>query len=649
MPDTKIYEDRFTQEQRNAINDINQTPEKIKRGEFYRNEYYTLSGEQVTRLSEWEELEKHYMCIREVTNEDDPNSFIPVTNPIINGQISAMVEKNISATARGRGVSDSAFQHTVQILTDLLVDELNVKKLIKEGAKPYLLFGNGVFAVSYDPDYFRGGSGAIIGFPEIRCPQIGNVLVDGKIKNMTDYQKAEWIIEEIGFKSIDWVRINYGDEIADSVTQLNHNYHFDGDVSGDDQNAVSLLYVWTRNNKSHNLQRIVMDKRGVIFEVSDPKTPFYDFVNNRYPFFFFGMYQQEGHFYRFGDGLVLKFIQNTINHLIDEIIIACMYSAQTQLLVDPQAETDIDQFDQNPHVPRIVRNPHTNVLMVQGGGINPVVERLLSMLLNEAQKAARFGVLMNGNQPAEQMTATQAGIQVQQGNVTMNDKRYDISDAMGDALCYCIGLLMEFWPAAEAVRVTKDKEDFEWVDVSQLAKIPVMVPADNEFRNSFKSRYPNSPVEMIPKWMQLQTEIVNEDGSAALESATKFIDFDIDMSIGEGLPSNKLSIFNVLLALSKLVLIDEKTNQPAPVIGREYFMQLASDMLGMTLKDAQMEAQKQGVGMGFNDKGGVVPTQVVANSANSNGNPNSNQMYGAFNQAPSYIPNAPAPNIPVAL
>jgi hypothetical protein len=229
---------------------------------------------------------------------------------------------------------------------------------------------------------------------------------------------------------------------------------------------------------------------------------------------------------------------------------------------------------------------------------------------------------MNGNQPAEQMTATQAGIQVQQGNVTMNDKRYDISDAMGDALVYCIGLLMEFWPAAEALRVTKDKDEFEWVDVAQLSKIPVMVPADKEFRSKWKTQHPDSPAEMTPKWMQLfddaseeyikdwktnhADEIANGAEIPTTEPATKFIDFEISMSIGEGLPSNKVALYNILLSLAQLMLIDEMTGQPKPVLSLQQFMEKAEELLGITLE----EAQAQGMPMGMNPQGGIVPQQA---------------------------------------
>lgn len=614
MPDVKIYEDNFTQQASKLYTEI-MSDEQIKRGEFYRREYQMLYGEMQNRLETWSDLEKLYRCERDIVDDKAPNSFIPVINPIINGQIASLVEKNVQANVKGRGISDQSFAHTGQILADLIIKECNIKQKIKEGAKNYLLFGTGCFAVSWNPDAFRGGTGAIVGFPEIRVPEINRIFVDGKIKNISDLQKAEWIIEEVGFKSIDWVRREFGEEIADSVIRLNHVYPYDGEVSYDDINATSILYVWTRNNKQGNLQRIVMDKRGMIFDESDPKTPYYDFVNNRYPYFFFGLYKQEGHFHRFGDGLILKPLQETVNKLYDELVTACKFSSQMRTFIDPQGQCDIDQFDNDPSHPIICKDPNSNIKFAPAAGINPVVERLIMMLMNEAQKASRFSSLMSGNTPDEKMTATQAGIQVQQGNSTINDKRMDISDALSEVISYCMGLLMEFWTSAQALRVVEDKDDFEWIDVRQLGEIPVIVPSDKTFKDKWQKNFPNSPISEIPKWMQL--EVKNDNGK--LETATKSVDFDINITIGEGLPSNKISLYNIILSLAQLQLVDEATGQPMPLLGRQQFKKMAEDLLGLPLEDAQEEARTMQMQMMQNQNGGMVP---MNNQRSLNINPN---------------------------
>lgn len=617
MPDVKIYEDRYYQDAAHLISEIN-TPEQVKRGQFYRNEYWILYGEMQKRLDEWSALEKHYQCERDIIDVHAPNSYIPIINPIINGQIASMIEKNLQSNVIPKGPADDKFAHTVLMLCELLLNENKIKQVLKELCKNYLLFGSSVLAVSWDSDRFRGSTGAIVGFPEFRVPEITRIIIDGRTKNMSNLQDAEYIIEEIGFKSINYVRLRWGDEVADSLMKINHVYPFDGETSYDDLNSTSLLYIWTRNNKAGNLQRIVMDKRGFIIEESDESEPFYKHVNNQYPYFFAGMYKKEGTFHRFGDGKVLLYLQETVNKVFDELVTACKFNSQPRTFVDPKARIRPADYDNDPsHIIAAV-DPRANIYTATPPGVSPIVERLINTIMNEAEKASRFSALMNGNTPSERMTATQAGIQVQQGSATINDKRMDISQVIQDAVKYSIGMMMEFWTAAQAIRVVEDENKFEWVDPRQLTKIPVLIPSDEKFRKKWAEKRGNKNVSAAPlymskedesnKWMQLEV-----DG----EPATKVIDYDLEISIGEGLPNNKVALYNIILSLAQLQLIDEATGQPMPLLGREQFKKMAEDLLGLPLESAQ---QNNPMMMQQNPTGGMSPSVAPQKSLNINPN-----------------------------
>lgn len=618
-----IYEDRYTQmgkfdttkdgetkkkeDSQKVISDIN-TPEQMKRGSFYRIIWMQLEAEMNNREIEWNELERIYNLERDII-EGCPNSFIPVTAPIINGQIAALVDNNISANVKGKGLSDQKFAHTGQMLTNLVLKENKIKQKIKLAAKRYLNLGTGCYSVGWNPDEYGG-----IGLPEIRAVQIPRVYVDGKIKELTDFQKAEWVIEDIGFKSINWIRMEYGDEIANAVVRLNHIYPFDGETAYDDINSTSILVIWTRNNEHGNLQKIVMDKRGMIFEESDPETPYYEFVNNKYPYFFFGMYLKEGSFYRFGDGKLLKGIQETVNRLYDEIVTACKFAAQRRTFIDKKAECDVDQFDSDPSHPIICNDPKGNIYDQQGAGINEVVFRLVQDLMNQAQKVTRFSSLMSGNSPEERMTATQAGIQVQQGNNTINDKKTDISEALSGVVEYCLGLLMEFWGAAQALRVSENKDEFEWIDPRVLGNVPIMIPIDADYEKKWKKEHPNSPIEEMPNFMQLHDKNNNP--------MTKNVAFDIDISIGEGLPNNKVALYNIILSLAQLQLPDEQTGQPKPLIGYRQVRTLIEDLIGLPIEDIlQPQPNIQPNQIGTGNMPNVNPVNINPNipGANMNG------------------------------
>jgi hypothetical protein len=358
------------------------------------------------------------------------------------------------------------------------------------------------------------------------------------------------------------------------------------------------LKVWSRNNKYRNLQLLEMDGSGFVLRESEPETPYYEYVNNRYPFVFFGLYQEEGNFYRFGDGQLLKFVQDTINKLYDEIVIACIFSAQATTYVDPVAQLDPDDHDGDPSHVEYARDPNANIKTVQGQGINQVVFEVLKDLMQQAVTITRFDPIMSGIAPQREITATQAGLQSQQGNVGINDKKGDISYALADAISYCMGMTMELWTSGRLIKVT-DEPDAEslWIDAKRLKSVPIMIPADESYLEKWKKMHPDTPDSLMPKYFQYEPEEdVVEDGeiiAKAGEGQTKIAELDTYISIGEGLPTNKIALYNILLSLSQMRLIDE-TGQPRPLLGYSQARKKIEEILGINLDETMAEIDAEG-------------------------------------------------------
>lgn len=563
-----MYEKKYSQsDEFKAARETVNTPEQIKRADFYINKYNNLKTEMNTNQVEWEEIDQLYQSQREEASENAPNSFDPIILPVVEGQVAAMSDKTLSASVKGEGFSDQRFAHTGQILVDYMYRNIRIRSKVKEGARRYLKYGNGCFCAGWDPDALDK-----FGLPDWRTPDISKVFVDGKIKSILDVEKAEYIIEEIGSFSILSAIKDYGEEIASAVSLGNTQEGFSAEYKADDDESFTKLHVWTRNNEQGNLQRLEISLCGIMLKESDPKTPFYEHVENQYPYKFFGLYPKEGVFYRFGDGKILTKLQKLLNNLWDECIIAAKYSAQAERYVDPNAGFDPDQLDGDPSHPIMVREPKTNVHTVQGSGINQIVLMLINLILTEVQRITRFSQLMMGSSPAREITATQSGIMVQQGNMGIDDKKGDISEAIAATTMYMIGLMMEFWPAGKAVRITEESEEIEWVDARHLKAIPAMIPSDTNFSKRWTAAHPDKPV---PQFMQL----VNKNGEAQTRKAM----FDIQVSIGEGVPTNKMALLNVILSMSKMVLPDEVTGQPRSLLSYQQVQKMIEDIMGIPL------------------------------------------------------------------
>lgn len=579
----ELYEKKYEQESFAFARDKVNTKEQQERAEFYLERYHNLRSEMSPLLTDWETVEKLYRCERDIKNEWDPNSFDPVILPVVEGQVSAMTEKFISASVKGEGYSDQKFARTGQILTDFAYRNIKIKSKVKQGIRRYALNGTGCFALGWDSEALDG-----FGLPDWRTPQVSKLFTDGKIKNLMDTQKAEYIIEEVGSFSILSARREFGDDIANAIQLGNLQTDFDGAETHDDKYAFTKLNIWTKNNDEGNLQLIQMSLCGIILKESDPDKPYYEYVDNKYPFFFFGLYPEEGKFHRFGDGKLLKRLQILLNNLWDECVIAAKYSAQAERYVDPNSGMDPDQLDGDPSHPIYVRKPNENVKTTQGQGLNGIIMQLITLILSEIQRITRFSTLMTGNAPGREITATQSGIMLQQGNSGIDDKRNDISEAISEATLYMLGLMMEFWPAAKAVRITEDSDETEWVDARQLRNVPAMVPVDKNFERRWMENNPDKPV---PQYMQLE-------GVKSKKPETKKAAFDIQISIGEGLPTSKMALFNVILSLSKMVLPDEVTGQPRSLLSYQQVQKLIEDIIGLPIMKIVTEAQNPPMLMG---------------------------------------------------
>lgn len=576
-----IYELGYEQSDFAKTQEELMTEEEIQRVNFYLEKYEEGKNSMADRIEEWEEIHRAYKGERTDTvlyGEANP----PAVNIIlsqIEGQVSSMMNNNITGTYRGIGYSDQKFARTAGIVGDFILKQNDAKGLTKLAARRYIQFGTSILTCYWEEDGLNG-----FGLPRIENLKPGTLIIDDKIDDITkDLQRADYLIHVVGSRSIMWARREFGDDIADAIQLGNNEPSFDYKDTDDDE-SFTYLRVWTRNNEQENLQLLEISLCGILLSQSEPTSPYYKHVFNRYPFFIAGLYKDEGDSYYFGDGKALLPMQKLLNKLYDEIILAVKFASQGRTYADPSSQLNPLEFaESDPSKIIFAKNPGQTIRTERGVGINEVVLNLVRHILDKVQETTRFSALMTGNDPGRGMTATQAGIQMQQGVTGIDDKKSDLSKTLGDALNYCLGLCMEFWNGAKAFRVADNDDDFEWIDTRQFASIPEMIPASSEFINNWKASNPGA--DETPEYMQL--DITNDDGTK--EGATKELELDVTVNIGEGLPNNKIALYNMVLSLSQIVLPDETTGQPRPLIGYRQFKTMVEEYLGIKLDDNQDE------------------------------------------------------------
>lgn len=587
--EVKIYE-REHNEQKGIQNwqDL-MTEEEYQCGEYYLERFRMRQMEMSENKVTWDRIEELAACQRQPDANDPhyPNSFIAILTPVIEGQVASIIEGNIEITH----VTDNPAHQKYMVQYDAASAYARRKnrflEYFKDYTRQYDKLGNSIITVSWDKGYSKK-KGKPNGYPKLTVCPLLSVVIDGRVKDAKEIQDAEYIIHEIGFQTIGWARDTFGDEKADALAVGYNRYEGEKpDVSVDDNYTFTLLHVWTRANKQKNLQLIQMDANGFILDESDPSEPYYDYVDNEYPFFFSRMIPITGQLYGYGDGALLKGIQEQQNNLADEVEIACRFNAQPKIIVDPRAHMSADEYNSNPADIGYCNNPDENIKIITGPGINPVVQQ--TMLDNEtrAQRITRFNDIMTGNQQGVSATATQINSQLMQGSVGINDKKSDISRAMEWADRYSLKLCMQYWDKPFWSTMGHNYQTF--VDMKDMIKAPSAVPVSNNVLGKVGKGMKDFMGRLVNP--RLKSDLAKDaDDNLILTD----IDWDTQVFIGKGIAKGKTDLFNILMGLAGVILMNQDGTRRMAITPKRW-IELMEQTLGMKLSAEDEEQIMDGM------------------------------------------------------
>lgn len=535
---------------------------KIEQNRGYMQDYY----------DRWEKEQEAYAGDQEI-QANRPNSRVNVINANIEGQVAAIVEHNIGIKCRGEGPSDKSFARWGEIGLDWTLRKNHIKQILDRYVRRWELFGAALFKIYWDDDAFNG-----FGLARLGCPPLNSTFIDMKITDPLYLQDAEYIAEVMPRSRI-WAKERFGDR-ADNIRYGSQDRSpiFTKDKTTDDDDLFWYIQLWTKTDGK--LRLIEFSDDGVLLDDSfkewdgkrfvdkkDPK-PFYRY--NKYPYFLTILYYEEGKLWGFGDGKLLRPLQDMINDLYDQIRRA---ARPNRIFFDPESEVELEDIDEDDG-PVPCKEPNAHIRVVEVGKVNPALWQLLANIHMEVQRVTRFSELMMG-QKTTARTATEAGIQQQQGNMATNHKSKMLEETLVDVCTYALDLMMEKYNEGRAFRIDENAEDYEWIDFRQMNNAPILIPASSAFVEEFKAKNPNAEA---PRWMQLK----DEQGNAM----TKSVDLDVEISIGAGLPKNKAFLWQMLEALSRIVV--EGKN----VIRWQEFRDFVEEFLGLQLEDVE-EAPQQ--------------------------------------------------------
>jgi len=523
--------------------------EEIKQAEKYLDYCRSAYKDKDQRglFDKWEEIDQYWEGdINESESDTDPGSNTNIIHPNIEGQVALLVEQNIAIQPKPRGPSDAPFTETVRIIAEWIKDQNKMKRKLDVHERRREKFGTGIFRVLFDPDMLDG-----FGLPLIEPCNPAYVFVDPTITDIYKIQEGRFLIEVMN-KSISWAETYFDEDLVKAIQPGFHPMEDEmlfgedkGETDEISKDSYLHMFVWTK--KKGKLRMVQMSGCGIILWNSEKEEDVV-YPKNKYPYFFTPLYYREGTVWAKGDAELLIKTQDLTNDLDDQIRINARLTGNVQKVIGISSGIDPDKWTNEPGL-NVTANDIHDWKVVQPGQLpSYVIERRNFAINTERQITTRFSDQMVGNRVNGVDTATEALALQQAGTTGIDHKKILLQETLGEVFEYCLELAKEHYTEEMAFRITEKQDDFIWFRGSDLKQVPYLIPAPDSLKEQYYNRQEEPPQWVpLPEYNEETDELTGETRQNATGNlVTKDAAFDIEVTVGAGLPNNKAFVYNVI-------------------------------------------------------------------------------------------------------
>lgn len=525
------------QDQRPRREDV-MSEDEIKLADKYLQWYRSSHRDKVNRglFEKWEEIESYWEGDANPPDGDaDPGMNTNIVMPSVEGQVAYLVEQNIAIQTRPEGPSDLPYAEDAMHLLEWCMYKNKIKRKLDVHERRRKKFGTGIFRVLFDPDALNG-----FGLPVIEPRHPAYVFTDPAITDIYSFQEGRFVIE-VANKSIYWAEMNFDENRVAAIAPGFHPMEEEM-LFGEDENQLDAIskqqylhmYVWSiiKQNGDMVLRLVQMSGDGVILSdsLNDSEESFYPVP--KYPYFLTPIAYREGTVWAKTEIEELLKTQNLIDDLDDQIVMNARLTGNLQKIVSTNAGIDIDKWTNEPGLNIPADGPLNDAYRIVQPPDMPqyVTARRNLALQYERTVITRFSDQMNGIKQEGVDTATESlGLQ-QGGTQGIDHAKMLLEETLAEVFEYCLELMMEYYTEEKAFRITEDNK-FRWINPSELKNVPLLIPSTDVYQQSFMNQVPGAV--NAPQWMPHP------------EDETKKADFDVEVTVGAGLPQNKGYIFQM--------------------------------------------------------------------------------------------------------
>lgn len=593
----------------------------------------------------WEDVEKYWEGDFEY--EDDqaaPNTNI--TNSNVEGKTALLCDQNIAVQVNPREPGDKPFCEMARTIVDFIKERNKIFRKIEVHERRRDMFGTGIFRVLWDFDKLDGK-----GLPVITPIHPSRLFIDPAITDVYDIQEAQYIIEAKN-KSIYSARMEYGEEKADAIIP---NLDPIGNILENiEEDQYVHLMIWTKykENGEKKLRLVEMSGDGVILRDTkkalqehnkkqeledeqeifegkrkDKREPLKLFPNDKYPYFLTPDMHRENTVWGKGSAELMLGISDQIDDLDDNLLRNARLTGNPMGIAANSSGIDVSKITNEPG--QIIPTNDVNGFKWLTPPSIPqyIINKRTELMNNDRQIVGRFTDQQIGKSQTGIDTATEALALQNSGNAMIDHKKGLLQETLSELFEYCLELALQNWNTTMLFRIVGDKgeDTFSEFNPDILNNVPVMIEADTDYRNNYREewqeRNPDKDImkDLDPdeyKYMQVEDENGNKE--------TRKIQYDLEISVGAGLPNNKAYRYTII----RQAFIDHAITTKEY---REYLIK----QLGLDVQEYPETIQEQQeIGLIDEENQRVLQQQAQMNGnvegLTQNGRPSLNYMRGAI-------------------
>lgn len=606
---------------------------------WYRRAYE--DKQRLGLMQKWEDTEKYWEGEFEYDDENDPAPNTNITNSNVEGKTALLCDQNISIQVDPREPGDRPFCSMARTLANFIKERNKMYRKIEVHERRRELTGTGIFKVVWNFNKLKGK-----GLPDIQPIHPSRLFIDPAITDVYNVQEAQYIIEAQN-KSLYSAFEEYGEELADCI--IPNLDPVSNILQEKDVDQYVHLMVWTRYKKNgeRKLRLVEMSGDGVILRDTKKKLQEHNkkieeeleeefvtgkkkekqeelklFPNDQFPYFLTPDMHRENTIWGKASAELILPISDQVDEIDDSVLRNARLTGNPMGVISNSSGIDPS---------KVTNAPGQMILTNDINGykwLNPptipqyLLNRRAELMNTDRQVVTRFTDQMIGKQQSGVDTATESLALQNSGNSMIAHKKGLLQETLSEVFEYALELALLNWNTTMLFRITGDngEDDFEEFNPDRLNRIPVMIEADTDYRNSYKEnwqiRNPSKKLEDLDpneyKYMQADNE-------------TRKIEYDLTVSVGAGLPNNPAYRYTMV----RQSYVDKAISR------REYRNYLVKN-LGLNISEVpESEAEQQELGIYDESTIKEIQNQQLMQNQNANiegltasGNPQPNYFKG---------------------